>query len=178
MTKEREPRLETETERTEAYRGLRKVITRQLRLHGVPSIMIRLDGRRVISATERTFHNPRRDEVFSLSRTHIELEEPKVTLDKNEIDETETLRQTQYIARGREPFTRGDFSGDILEGSSPEDQARHSERMAEHLTANLGALASGITGHPITAEEANDLIDLVRDAEPIPDPLGRTAAGF
>jgi len=175
---EREPRLETEAERNEAYKELRKIIARQLRLHGVPTIIMRLDGRKVVSATERSFHNPRRDEAFSLNRTHVELEEPKLELNKNEIDETATLRQTQYLAAGRGPFKRGDFSADVLEGSSPEDQARHSERMAEHLAANLGALASGITGKPVTAEEANDLIDLVRDAEPMPDPLGRTPVGF
>jgi hypothetical protein len=173
MTKEPgHPRHETEEERVEAYKELRKNIARQIRTQGVPLLAIPLTERRV-TATGRDFVNGRRNQDFSLYRIHTELSEPQLVLNLNELDETDTLQQTQFIAIGRGPFIRNEFSAPTI-GAAPGSYSDDGARMAEHFAANLDAMDSGLTGHPITDEEARGLIDLVADAEPLPDPLGRT----
>jgi len=177
MGKPEHPSQETEAEQAEAYKELRKNIARQIRLHGVPLILIPLTERRV-TGTGRHFVNPRRDQTFSLNRTHTEFQEPLLVLSMHKIYETDTLEETQYISSGRGPFRRNDFSGDAGDISTPEARTEHDAKMAQHIEANLEAEASGLTGQPITAEEARDLIDLVAGAEPLPDFLGRTPTSW
>jgi hypothetical protein len=89
------------------------------------------------------------------------------------------MEEVQYHCAGRGPFARNDFSADVLQSNaSPEEQALHQAKMTEHVAANIDALESGLTGLPITAEEALDLIDLVSDAEPLPDPFDRAVAAW
>jgi len=172
MSEPKHPRHETEEERVEAHKELRKNIARQIRSHGVPLLLIPL-GEQSVTGTGRSFFNARRNQEFTLNRTLTRFEEPQITLSIHKIDETDTMEELQYICNGRGLFRRNDFSVPFTDHSTPEASVESSTRMVEHLEANMDALSSGITGQPITAEEARSLIDLVSDAEPQPDPMGR-----
>lgn len=168
MSNENHPREETEQTRVYARKKLRTLVERRIERHGVgfPNGILS-----VVSAG-MTFNNGLPGHM-----THIRgrIGSQRYDVVKVNVYHTDDLMGplTQYTSKSPGEFTRSDLNPSALNAPSIEGASPRTEDASEAdlLIKTFGAAAeqlknaaSGIDEHPITAQEARDVLDRVQAA--------------